>query len=194
MRQELSLSADDGPFGRQHEAALSREFQRVGELRIAESRKIGVLERGLRDDQREASTAPGLNQKDLRSLVEREEIAMITVTEFPSQELTDQLQLAFSEGRRYLLRFVGHCPCTECTTRARAGACCFAGLQTPTQMTVTVLRCRIFVVHGRPAAEVGGVIGYGLNFPEIVPPPLLAICRRISTSAYCACDSADLVG
>ena len=98
--QTVSLCADDGPVGRQHDADPSLEFQRLGELRIAESREIGILERDLRDDERKPSAAPGSIRNTCAVW-----FPMLTVADFPPQGFTDHLRF---EGNRYPLRLIGH--------------------------------------------------------------------------------------
>jgi hypothetical protein len=91
------LGEDDGASGRQHDAAFAGELQGLGELRIAQTTDVTVLEGVLRDDEHVAKAAPGLDEEDLSRLVEGEEVAVVTVAELAAEELADEPDLRLVE-------------------------------------------------------------------------------------------------
>jgi hypothetical protein len=84
--------------GCQPDAASAGFSQRVCELRTAQPSELGILERHLGNHERVPAATPGLDEKDLRHLVEGEEIAMETVAKFSPEEAADQGDLLLIEG------------------------------------------------------------------------------------------------
>jgi hypothetical protein len=87
------MSAGDGSVRRQQDATLACQPQRLRELRIAETTEVGALQGVLRNDEHVPEATPGLDEEHLGSLVDGEEVAVVTVPELPLEEFAGPLQI-----------------------------------------------------------------------------------------------------
>ena len=107
----LPLVKDDRPLSSEHDPALTREPNRGRELCIAVTSEIGIFERGFRDDEHMSKAASGLDEEYLGGLIERKEIAVQAIPEFPLKELPDKRHASFIErGAMTASRFGGQVP------------------------------------------------------------------------------------